>query len=55
LAGAADFNGDGVADYLLYNPNTRQTVIWYRNGSSYIPVASAAGPTLPVGWTLAAP
>jgi hypothetical protein len=55
FAGAADFNGDGVADYLLYNPSTRQTEIWYRDGNSLVPVAGAPGPTLPAGWTLAAP
>jgi hypothetical protein len=25
LVGAADFSGDGKADYLLYNVNTQQT------------------------------
>jgi len=45
----ADFNNDGKPDYALYNPNTRQTAIWYLNNNVYI--ASASGPTLPAGWT----
>src|SRR5438046_10544177 len=54
LAGAAaDFNGDGKPDYVLYNPSTRQTAIWYLNNNVHI--ASALGPTLPAGWSLVAP
>jgi hypothetical protein len=43
-----DFNRDGKADYLLYNPGTRQTVVWYLNNNLFI--GGAFAPTLPVGW-----
>jgi hypothetical protein len=43
----ADFNRDGKPDYLLYNPGTRQTAVWYLNNSAFIGWAFA--PTLPVG------
>ena len=29
LVGAADFNGDGHPDYVLYNASIQQTAIWY--------------------------
>jgi hypothetical protein len=45
-----DFNGDGHPDYVLYNPSTHRTAIWYLNNSDY--VGGAYGPTLPAGWTL---
>ena len=48
--GAADFNGDGHPDYLLYKPNTRQTAIWYLNNNVF--TSGAWGPTLPAGWSL---
>src|SRR5438094_9543317 len=47
-----DFNGDGKPDYLLYSVSTRQTAIWYLNNNVHI--GGASGPTLPVGWKLAA-
>jgi FG-GAP-like repeat/FG-GAP repeat len=50
LITAADFNGDGKADYALYNANTRQTAVWYMNDNVF--VGGAYGPTLPVGWGL---
>ena len=53
LSGAADFNRDGKPDYLLFNPSTRQTAIWYLNNN--VRIGAAVGPTLPAGWTLAAP
>ena len=28
LIGAADFNGDGASNYLLYNPATQRTALW---------------------------
>ena len=52
LVGTADFNNSGHPDYLLYNPVTRQTAIWYLHNNVFI--SSAAGPTLPVGWSLIA-
>jgi hypothetical protein len=53
LVAAADFNGDGGPDYLLYKASTRQTTIWYLNNNVY--AGGANGPTLPVGWSLIAP
>jgi hypothetical protein len=53
LIGAADFNGDGKPDYLLYNASTRQTAIWNMNNNVF--VTGTYGPTLPAGWSLAAP
>jgi hypothetical protein len=43
-----DFNRDGKQDYLLYNPSTRQTAVWYLNNNVFI--GGAFGLTLPVGW-----
>jgi hypothetical protein len=45
-------NGDTDlgGDYLLYNPSTRQTAIWYLNNNIFL--AGAYGPTLPTGWSL---
>ena len=48
-----DFNNDGKPDYLLHNPVTRQTVIWYLNNN--VVIGAAIGPTLPGGWSVAAP
>jgi hypothetical protein len=45
-----DFNRDGKNDYLLFNPSTRQSAIWYMNNN--VLVSGAFGPTLPAGWTL---
>jgi len=53
LIGAADFNGNGKPDYLLSNPSTRQTVIWYFNNN--VLVGAAHGPTPPPGWNVVAP
>ena len=39
-----------IPDYLLYNPVTRQTAIWYMDNNVY--VIGVYGRTLPVGWTL---
>ena len=47
---AADFNGNGKPDYLLYNAGTRQTAICYLNNNVF--VSAAFGPTLPAGWSL---
>src|SRR5258707_1179626 len=45
-----DFNGDGKPDYLLYNPTTQQTAIWYLNNE--VLIGHAFGPTLWYGWSL---
>jgi len=47
-----DFNDDGHPDFLLINPSTRETVIWYMNNNVH--VASNRGPTLPSGWQVVA-
>jgi hypothetical protein len=47
---AVDYNGDGEADMLLFNNNTRQTAVWYLNYSTFI--GGAYGPTIPTGWNL---
>jgi plastocyanin len=52
LVATGDFNRDGKPDYVLYNPSTRQTVIWYLNNN--VRIASAVGPTLPGGWIVMA-
>jgi len=46
-----DFNGDAKPDYLLYNPTTLQTVIWYLNNN--VLSGQALGPTLWPGWNVA--
>src|SRR5262249_30249805 len=45
---AADFNGDGHIDVLLFNPTTRQTWIGYLFGATQ----GDYGPTLRSGWQL---
>ena len=46
----ADFNGDGHKDWVVSNPGTRQTAIWYLNNNVF--VSGVFGPTLPAGWGL---
>jgi hypothetical protein len=53
LVGAADFNGDGKPDYVLFNPGTRRTLLWYLNNN--VRIGSAFGPILPAGWILLLP
>ena len=48
---ATDFNRDGFPDYLLFNPNSLATVIWYMNNN--IHVSGNHGPALPAGWAVA--
>ncbi len=48
----ADFDGDGNPDYLLFNPSTHQTAIWYLSGGAL--VSGLFGPTLPSSWALVA-
>ena len=45
-----DFNSDTRPDFLLSNPSTHQTVIWYMNNNVH--VTGAYGPTLPAGWSV---
>jgi hypothetical protein len=47
-----DFNSDARPDFLLGNPITRQTAVWYLNNNVFI--GSASGPTLPGGWQVVA-
>jgi hypothetical protein len=49
-AAVADFNNDGHPDYVLRNPSTRQTAIWYLNNNVFI--GGALGPSITVGWSL---
>src|SRR5205814_1310959 len=36
LVALADFNRDGNPDYLLYNPASHQTAIWYLNNNVFL-------------------
>jgi hypothetical protein len=47
VAGVADFNTDGHPDYLLFNPTTRGTVIWYMNNN--VQIGSTYARLLPQG------
>jgi FG-GAP-like repeat len=49
-AAVADFNSDGRPDYVLRNPSTHQTAIWYLNNNIY--QGGALGPSITVGWVL---
>ena len=53
LTGAADFNGDGSPDYVLYDPSTQRTAIWYMNNN--VLLSDSFGPALPGAWNLVAP
>ena len=53
LVGADDFGGGAKIDYVLFNPGTRETAIWYLNGTAFI--NGVYGPTLPSGWQLVSP
>ena len=46
----SDFNSDGHPDYVLRNPSTRQTAIWYLNNNIY--QGGALGPSITAGWVL---
>jgi hypothetical protein len=52
VAGIADFNRDGHADYVLFQPSSGYTAIWYLSGTTLI--GSAYGPIVPSGWELVA-
>src|SRR5437016_5588586 len=47
-----DFNSDARPDFLLNNPITRQTAVWYLNNNLFI--GSASGPTVPAEWQVVA-
>src|SRR5205823_14021906 len=49
-AAVADFNNDSHPDYVLRNPGTRQTAIWYLNNNIY--QGGALGPSITAGWVL---
>ena len=49
-AALGDFNSDGHPDYVLRNPSTHQTAIWYLNNNIY--QGGAFGPSITVGWVL---
>jgi hypothetical protein len=49
LTPVTDFNRDTRPDFLLNNPLTRQTAVWYMDNN--IRISSAPGPTPPGGWT----
>ena len=50
LVGVSDFNRDGHRDYVLFNPTTRLTAIWYLSGGTLL--GGAFGPSVPNGWQL---
>jgi FG-GAP-like repeat/WD40-like Beta Propeller Repeat len=50
LIAVADMDQDGKPDYVLFNPTTRQTAVWFLNGTAL--KGGAFGPTLPAGWNL---
>jgi hypothetical protein len=50
LMPVTDFNSDARPDFLLNNPITRQTAIWYMDNN--VRIGAANGPTLPGGWTV---
>ena len=53
LVDACEFNMNdrpNTPDFVLFNPGTRRTAIWYLNSTAFS--SSAYGPTLPAGLTL---
>ena len=46
----ADFDRDAKIDYLLFNPATRRSAIWYLSGVTF--VSSSFGPTIARGYEL---
>jgi hypothetical protein len=50
LMPVTDFNRDARPDFLLNNPTTRQTAVWYMDNN--VRIDAANGPTLPGGWTV---
>jgi trimeric autotransporter adhesin len=54
VAGAADFNGDGVPDLLWQDPASGASQVWYMSGSLGNVVSSAASLSSPNTWRIAA-
>ena len=50
LSALGDYNRDNKPDWVIFNPSTLQTQIWYMNGSAKL--SSAAGPALPSGFSV---
>jgi hypothetical protein len=50
LITAADVNGDGFPDYVLFSPITHRSAVWYLCNTSYY--GGSYGPGLPAGWIL---
>jgi hypothetical protein len=50
LIAVGDFNGDHKPDYLLYNPSTRQTAVWYMNNNVFAGGAYDSARWLEVDW-----
>ena len=49
-ATVGDFNNDDHPDYVLHNPGTRQTAIWYLDNNVF--QSGAMGPSITPGWVL---
>jgi predicted acyl esterase len=53
LQAAADFDHDGIPDYVLYNTSNRATAVWYLTtdiNGNFIINTGVAGPTIAAGW-----
>ena len=50
LAAVADFDASAGPDYVLFNPTSRQTAIWYLAGSAFRSAASSS--TITSGYVL---
>jgi hypothetical protein len=48
VVGSADYDGDGSADLLVFNPSTRELAFWRMGGSGVLSVESLD--TLTAGW-----
>jgi hypothetical protein len=53
LVAAADFNGDGKPDFVVYLAASRLTAIVHMNNN--VAIDAVLGPALPVGWSLVGP
>ena len=53
MVGSADYDGDGSADLLVFDPSTRELVLWLLGGSGVLGTESLGALTagwLPVGF-----